>query len=229
MSERDQIDAQAFLAEAQKGLEEAHETAPEGRPTIQKRKGYLFGLIAVVIIGALLYFMGQVTTLTRHRAERDRVDCRIQSNWLGLLPLRERSVRGVQGAQVAENCDQDGCTYRVELRTGGGIVPLTPHYSSGSVVKESVARRVNDFVRDPTAASLQVREHFDPTDLILVALFVGGASLWGRWRRYRASKHEQFVQQVADNQKTTEADVVWRAKLVKKDPLRAPSLPSSCI
>jgi len=180
-----------------------------------RAKQALVWLIGIVIVVGLVYSFAQVTTLTCERV-KDRVDCAVQSRLLGLVTLRERAVQDVTGAQVAESCDEDGCTYRVELLTRAGMTPLTSFYTSGSAVKSRIAREVNAFVRDATLTPLQVRDHFDPTILVLPALFIVGPFLWRRWQRYTATKHAQFVHQVANGQQTTEGDADWGAELVKK-------------
>lgn len=145
----------------------------------------LFLLTEILAVGGFAYLLGQVTTLTCDRAGTDQIDCMIQSTWLDLLPLREQPVRGVRGAQVAENCDEDGCTYRVELVTSAGLVPLTSHYSLDSTEKERVAQRVNDFARGSAAPSLVVQDRSSWSLFIVLAAFAAGSLVWGLWRRRR--------------------------------------------
>jgi len=191
VAEGDESGAESTVDKAEKAVEEAHGAASEGRPTRKAWTRVLLVLVEILVVGVFAYLMGQVTTLTCDRVETDQVDCKIQSKWMGLVPLREQSVRSVRGAQVAEDCDEDedGCTYRVELVASAGIVPLTSHYSSGHAAKESVAQRVNDFVRGPAASSLVVKDRSNPSMLIVVAVIVAGTLLWGLWRRHRSGAH----------------------------------------
>ncbi|MFL7811188.1 MAG: hypothetical protein AB8I80_21290 [Anaerolineae bacterium] len=169
------------------------ETAREGEPVVvvedrPTRKTWywiLLVLTEILSVGVVAYLTGQVTTLMCDRAEPAQVDCIVQAKWLGLVSLREQSVRSVRGARVAENCDEDGCTYRVELVTDSGAVPLAPHYSLSYPAKERVAQRVNDFVTDPTATSLAVQGRLNPSMLLVLALVVAEPLLWWLWRRYR--------------------------------------------
>lgn len=149
----------------------------------------LVGLCAILVVGAVVYVMGQVTTLTCERVEV-RVDCTAETAWLGLAPLSERAARGVTGARLDSFCDDDGCRYRVELLTERGSVPVTSGHSAGTSLKKNIIEEVNAFVGDPTARSLQLKEHLDPTTLILPALLGGGVCAWSMWRRVRASKDE---------------------------------------
>ena len=73
-------------------------------------------------------------------------------------PIKEpQHIRQLRGAYVQDNCDEDGCTYRVELRTAGGTVPLTSVYSSGLEKKRSTAERINEFV-DSRESKLTLQE-----------------------------------------------------------------------
>jgi len=169
------------------------ETAREGEPVVVVEDGpagktwywLLLVLAEILTVGVVAYLAGQVTTLMCDRAETAQVDCIVQTRWLGLVSLREQSVRSVRGARVAENCDEDGCTYRVELVTGAGTVPLTPHYSLSYSAKERVAQHVNDFAADPAATSLAVQGRLNPSMLFVLALVVAEPLLWWLWRRYR--------------------------------------------
>jgi hypothetical protein len=145
-------------------------------------------LSEVLALGGFGYVLGQVTTLTCDWVGTGQIDCTVQSTWLDLLTLREQLVRDVRGARVDENCDEDGCTYRVELVTRVGVVPLTSHYSFDSAGKERVAQRIKDFTSGSAAPSLVVRDQFGwPMLIVLVAVFVVSILwwLWWLWWRHR--------------------------------------------
>lgn len=149
----------------------------------------LIGLCIILVVGAVTYVAGQVTMLTCERVEV-RVDCTAETALLGLAPLSERTARGVTGARLDDFCDDDGCRYRVELLTESGSVPVTSYHSAGTSLKKNMIEEVNAFVGDHTASSLQLKEHLDPTILILPALLLGGALAWSLWRRRRVPKDE---------------------------------------
>ena len=90
----------------------------------------IFGIIFSACGCLMGYFFGQQTTLNCLWVEPMQIECNMKKSWLGLVPLGEESVRGLEGAMVDESCDEDGCTYRVELDTADGIVPLTSFYLS---------------------------------------------------------------------------------------------------
>jgi len=149
----------------------------------------LIWLCALLVLAAVVYVMGQVTTLTCERVEV-RVDCTAETALLGLVPLNERAARGVTGARLDDFCDDDGCRYRVELVTEAGNVPVTSYHSAGTSLKKKMIEEVNAFAGDPAVDSLQFKEHLDPTTLILPALLIVGVYAWTRWRRSRESKDE---------------------------------------
>lgn len=147
------------------------------------------GFLAVFVLVAVVYVMGQVTTLTCKRVDQ-QVDCVAESKLLGLVPLQERTAPDVIGARLGTFCDDDGCRYRVELQSEAGVVPVTPYYTAGTAVKRSMIDQVNAFANDATATPLRVQEHLDPTTLILPALLIAGVYGWTLWRRRRTSKEK---------------------------------------
>jgi hypothetical protein len=174
--------------EADRASHEAHGATAESYFMRKTWVWVLLLLTEVLALGGFAYVLGQVTTLACDRVGTDQIDCRIQSKWLDLLTLRDQFVRDVRGARVAENCDEDGCTYRVELVTRAGVVPLTSHYSLDSTGKEHVAQRINDFASGSVAPSLAVRDQFGRPMLIVLAAVVAVPLLEGLswlWWRHR--------------------------------------------
>lgn len=190
MANEDQDIAGPDESEAGSVLEGVRGAASERDLTRKTWVRVLLLLGEILAVGGFAYVLGQVVTLTCDRVGTGQIDCIVQSTWLDLLPLRERAVRGVQGAQVNENCDEDGCTYRVELVTRAGLVPLTAHYSLDSAGKETIAQRVNEFARDATAPSLVVRDSSGWSVYVVLAAIVAGPLVWGvwRWGRSRADR-----------------------------------------
>lgn len=123
-------------------------------------------------IGGLIFLLiaAQRTNLTCQHAEPQYTNCVIQSDWLGYFPQPPRSADGVQTAQVTDSCDSDGCTYRVELTTAYGSVPLTYAYSSGYDEKAKVANRVNAFLGDSSQPELAIRTSFGLGWFVLIPL-----------------------------------------------------------
>ena len=128
-----------------------------GGDTLEGRGWTILMLLLVVfVLAAVVYAMGQVTTLTCERVDR-QVNCAAESRLLGLVPLRERTAQGVFGARLGRYCDDDGCRYRVELQSEAGVVPVTSYYSAGTAVKGNMIKAINAFVRDSTAPRCECR------------------------------------------------------------------------
>lgn len=133
-------------------------------------------------IGGFLFLLiaAHRTEVTCSRVEPQLVNCRIQSSWLGWFPQTPRTAADVQQALVDENCDSDGCTYRVELLTGSGIEPLTNAYSSGFDGKQQTANQVNNYLAGGSNEPLQFTSDLGMGWFVLVPILfvlIGLASL----------------------------------------------------
>lgn len=119
---------------------------------------------AWLIIGAFLIFFlaigGQSVRLTCKRTRQaGSVNCLKEIHFLWVIPMRTTKVSDVRGAQVGESYgEESGDTYRVELLTGHGMVPLTKDYTSGPTTKRDLAEKINAFVQSTTEGSLEVTE-----------------------------------------------------------------------
>jgi len=147
----------------------------------------LYGL-AFTACGCLFSLIfGQAATLTCTRVEPSQIECVRESKWLGWLPVSSASLQHVQGAEVAQSCDDEGCTYRVELSTAEGTVPLTSYYSSGSQSKQETADRVNAFLKDLRESSLTVKSDAGLLAFVLPLVFVLVGPLIIMWSIFRAT------------------------------------------
>ena len=131
----------------------------------------IFGAIFALVGCIVLLVFGQTATLDCERVESTQISCEKQSRLLGMTVSR-RSISRLQGARMDESCDEDGCTYRVELRTDQGIVPLTAFYSSGSQSKQKTADQINAFVQDSKEKSLTFKEGMGWLGIVFPGVFV---------------------------------------------------------
>jgi hypothetical protein len=137
-------------------------------------------IVSAVIFGTIFsacgclmgYFFGQQTTLNCLWLEPMQIECNMKKNWLGLVPLSEETIRGLEGAMVGKSCDEDGCTYRVELNTADGVVPLTAFYSSGYKSKQEMADRIAAFVQEPTQDPLLVKANTGLLAYVTALIFI---------------------------------------------------------
>lgn len=141
---------------------------------------FFFGLMFTVFGFLFLLIAAHRTQVTCSRIEPQVVDCTIQSSWLGWFPQAPRTAGSVQQAVVTDSCDSDGCTYRVELLTAGGIEPLTNSYSSGFEDKRRYAGQVNNYLASGASEPLQFTSDLGMGWFVLVPILfvlIGLASL----------------------------------------------------
>ena len=132
---------------------------------------WVFGIVFAAFGVVFLYLFGQSTTLTCTHVESNWIDCTKQVTWMGRSIKEAQHIRQLRGAYVQDNCDEDGCTYRVELRTADGTVPLTSVYSSGFEEKQSAADRINAFV-DSQEGELTLQESSGWIAILTAAVFL---------------------------------------------------------
>lgn len=121
--------------------------------------------ISTILLGLAFFFCGLLfmlvlsvqVDLSCQRTAAERVDCERQTSLYGIVRLGGGTVYDVLSASVAESCDSDGCTYRIELITPSGLVPVTGMYSSGWEAKQRFADEINDFLADTGASQVELR------------------------------------------------------------------------
>ena len=134
--------------------------------------GILFGL-AFCSCGLIFFLVfGQSYTLRCSRPEPSQVSCVRERRWLRSVATGSERVDGLSQAWVGESCDEDGCTYRVELATAQGEMPFTGYYSSGYDEKAVVASEINTFLADPRIPELEVRSDAGLFGFLLPAIFI---------------------------------------------------------
>jgi hypothetical protein len=116
------------------------------------------GFLFIGVGLATMYFIGRVNTLTCSRDITNNQTCALITTWMGLTELSVRPLPQLTSAYVQDNCDEDGCTYRVMLSTRFGDLPLTSIYSSGKVDKQQKAEQVRLFLQDNSQAELKISE-----------------------------------------------------------------------
>jgi hypothetical protein len=88
------------------------------------------------------------------------VNCTKETRLLWFIPLPEEMVVDVRGAHLASIPGDEYCDpcYRVELETGGGIVPVKSAYTNGSSGMQLVVEKVNTFAHSAAPGTLQINE-----------------------------------------------------------------------
>ena len=123
-----------------------------------------------------LYFLGQVNTLSCTRSVQVEIKCSLVTTWMDLTQLADKPLAPLSSAYLDESCDEDGCTYRVMLRTAREDLPLISSYSSGSIDKQIKVDQILAFLADRSQASLKISDGGGL--FILIPLGFAGVGLW---------------------------------------------------
>jgi hypothetical protein len=120
--------------------------------------------IVLLLLGILVYFYftGQYYVVDCKKDEASMVNCTTRSTVLGVVTLQENTVTGMAAASVTDNCQGAACQYRLELYDNQGVAyPVEDGYTPGNVVKEKVAKLLNDFVVRPDKKEIKLHEGLD--------------------------------------------------------------------
>jgi hypothetical protein len=135
-------------------------------------KSALWGMIFTGAGVLALFFFARTTTLTCERGAKDQITCVKSENLLGVLDFSDEHIPSLENAWVSESCDDDGCTYRVELDADRGTFHLTGYSSSGYRSKEKIADQINTFIRSSSESSLAIESSTGLLGLVLPAVFI---------------------------------------------------------
>ncbi len=135
-------------------------------------KSALWGMIFTGAGILALYFFARTTTLACERGAKDQITCVKSESLLGVLDFSDEHIPSLENAWVSESCDDDGCTYRVELDAARGTFHLTSYTSSGYRSKQDIADRINTFIRSSSEPSLLIETGTGFLGLVLPAVFI---------------------------------------------------------
>jgi len=158
--------------------------------------------MGLVFMGASVFSLilfGATTSLYCERVEASYINCRREQSWFGIYTRDQPPVNDLTGADIQMNVDDDddSHTYRVVLKTSGGVIPLTMAYSSGYEKKAELASDINDFVADPTRQILDVDSGIPWIGMLVGGImFIGGISMIvvGVFRGGRPFGRRQFAE-----------------------------------
>jgi hypothetical protein len=134
-------------------------------------------ILGLIFIGAgifMTFIFGQLGELSCTRQEPSSYKCVHATKIFGLIPWQEEELATIQRASLAESCDSDGCSYRVEMITAADTVPLVAYYSGGTGAYEresKKAEQINDFISDPNAEKLALKAGLSDMLLSFLPLF----------------------------------------------------------
>ncbi|BAQ61117.1 cysteine sulfinate desulfinase/cysteine desulfurase and related enzymes [Geminocystis sp. NIES-3708] len=105
---------------------------------------------------AVIFFMGTLNTLQCNRVEFQQISCQLIRE--GLRGKKNIDIGQVYSTELGISGGDEGDTYRIELNTSEGIIPLTEVYSSGSTNKRKQVKKINNFITDKTQNSLKIKQ-----------------------------------------------------------------------
>ncbi len=100
-------------------------------------------MLGTVLFFALFVFLFANSVTMVCTQQDGAFTCEIEKKLLDRVTTSHRTVSGVIAAQVDENCDNDGCSYRVELLTNnGGSEPFDDVFTDRGPMVD-LANRIN--------------------------------------------------------------------------------------
>ena len=108
--------------------------------------GIILGAVFLAAGFGAAYLIGIVTTLDCERYDSSQ-SCRLEKSWMKWVVLSVRPFPQVNAAYVQESCDDEGCDYRVAIRTSQGNYPLGEVWTSGSGSETRTADQINAFLQ----------------------------------------------------------------------------------
>src|SRR5512145_1780053 len=136
----------------------------------------IFDLVFLLAGLAITFLMARSVDVACQHAGSQTINCQLSDKLLGAIPVGQRTVTGIQGAEIQENHNSknNSTTYQVVFVTGSGRVSLTG-YSDGSGGKAQTAEQINNFIR---SGQDTLNFQLPMNGLVLIFLFVfGGVGL----------------------------------------------------
>jgi hypothetical protein len=133
------------------------------------------GLLLLCLLGVFL--AGQTSALECARPAGGTPNCILRITWMEMFTMREHQLTGLRSASLDENCDDEGCTYRIYLDAQGGGRPMTSAYSSGTISKNATIQKINQFAVNPNQTELAV-EAGGKLWVLLPGVFLLGVVYW---------------------------------------------------
>ena len=124
---------------------------------------------------------GQSSVVTCTRLETTHVDCQIARAFLGVVPSETFAVSRVTGTELTTNCEDNSCTYAIDLVTNEMVEPLTGLATSDLASVEAEKERLDIFLSDTASTSLEYSTGPTWIGMLLSLPFIAlGAVVTGR-------------------------------------------------
>lgn len=118
--------------------------------------------------------VGKLTVFNCNRVEPSQGLCTLKASSLLKTESQEIQLATLQGAIVDEIHSSKGTTFRLVIVTTNGEIPFTSYYNPNQIGKQINATRITDFISQPTATSLTIRQDDRGSTVLFGGVFVAG-------------------------------------------------------
>jgi hypothetical protein len=139
----------------------------------------LSSIALLVAIFVYLYLTAQTYVINCKKDDAGMVMCTLSDTVMGLITVEERTVTGMPAAAVNKLCEGAVCKYRLELYDNQGVAhPVTEEYTADDVVKERLAKMLNQFVITADKREITLKEQVNWMVFMLPAVIIAGFVLY---------------------------------------------------
>jgi hypothetical protein len=136
-------------------------------------------VVLLVVILVYLYLTAQSYVIDCTKDDNAMVNCTLSDTVMGIVTLNERTITGMPAAAVNKLCEGTVCKYRLELYDNQGIAhPVEEEFTANDVVKERLAKMLNQFVITADKQEILLKEQVNWLVFMLPVVAIGAFVLY---------------------------------------------------
>ena len=161
-----------------------------------KRKIRIYIAIGVVVLLILLITLstaGKQQSLRCDRLETGEVDCVVRESILGVILLNEKTIAGAQAVSIGQQCVEADCSYRLEIYTAQGLVPIKEDYTTNYDQQIDLKEELNEFFLDTNRSFVGMKEETNPAligAVVAACVLVLAYLVYLTWQAMHPNKDE---------------------------------------
>jgi len=169
------------------------------RTAESKRKIRIYiaiGVVVLLILLITLYTAGKQQNLQCERHESDVVDCGVRESILGVITLNEKVIQGAEAISIGQQCVDENCSYRLEIYTPQGLIPIKEKYTSNFQQQVELKDQLNEFFMDKSRSLVGMKEETNPAligAVVLVCVLVLAYLGYLTWQVMHPNKDDKAV------------------------------------
>ena len=133
--------------------------------------------LTLLILLATLAIAGREQTLRCERLASGEVDCVVKQSILGVITLNEKTIPGAQAVSMGQQCPDVDCTYRLEIYSVQGLVPVNEKYTSNYQQLLNIKDEINNFFTAKSSTFVMMKEETNP--YLIAAVVMVFLLIWG--------------------------------------------------